>query len=422
MRTMDNLLAENGLLALAKTGAAPARVESLIDMDMDEIPELSPGAAGYESRRALRAQYKMKNAQNDKQRVRFCCEDATKIYTMLYKCAEVANKTLAAGMLCRCNMATQEEREPIPGHSFEGHWDGRMAYRLLYNKLFACARSEADKALYLAALEVQEKHHLPDHCPVSMFEEKAYTFQHNIAPHLARPFAPEDAAHYIIKMMPKCLKESGRALRERLIERDQLTDLQIVVSHCVVIVAEDQLTAASATLFNALSFPCLANETLDSLRALTGVAFEYATSGAASGAYGYSGTGGRPAGGAGSRQWCPTCSHAGTHHIGGADRPCFLDPRQPVNVPASVWANQTRVDAMTKGREANARDLGIMAGKLIPPSADAIKRYEEYAKDGKGGGKGGGRRGGGRGGGGRPRRRRGRARRRDHPRVAGQPC
>ena len=62
MRTVDNLLAEKGLLALAKTGAAPARVESLIDMDMDEIPELSPGTAGYESRRGLRAQYKMKNA------------------------------------------------------------------------------------------------------------------------------------------------------------------------------------------------------------------------------------------------------------------------------------------------------------------------------------------------------------------------
>ena len=54
----------------------------------------------------------------------------------------------------------------------------------------------------------------------------------------------------------------------------------------------------------------------------------------------HSGTGGRPAGGAGSRQWCPTCSHAGTHHIGGADRPCFLDPCQPVNVPASVWTNR----------------------------------------------------------------------------------
>jgi len=205
--------------------------------------------------------------------------------------------------------------------------------------------------------------------------------------------------------MPKCLKESGRALRERLISRDQLTDLQIVVSHCVVIVTEDQLTAASATLFNALSFPYLADETLDSLCALIGVAFEYAASGAASGAYlrlqRHSGTGGPPAGGAGSRQWCPTCSNAGTHHIGGADRPCFLDPCEPVNVPASVWTNQARVAAMTKGREANARDLGITAGKLIPPSADAIKRYEEYAKDGKGGGKGGGRRGGGRGGGGR---------------------
>ena len=175
MRTVDNLLAEKGLLALAKMGAAPARVESLIDMDMDEIPELSPGTASYESRRALRAQHKVKNSQNDKQRCRFYCQDATKIYTMLYKCAEVANKNLAAQMRRRCNMATQEEREPIPGHSFEGYWDGRMSYRLLWRELFACAQSEADKALYLAALEVQEKHHLPDHCPVSMFEEKRPT-------------------------------------------------------------------------------------------------------------------------------------------------------------------------------------------------------------------------------------------------------
>jgi len=38
VRTMDSLLAEKGLLALAKMGAAPARVESLMDMDMDEIP------------------------------------------------------------------------------------------------------------------------------------------------------------------------------------------------------------------------------------------------------------------------------------------------------------------------------------------------------------------------------------------------
>jgi len=196
MRTVDNLLAARGLLALAlvKKGGAPARAESLIDMDMDEIPELSPGTASYESRRALRAQHKVKNAQNDKQRCRFYCEDATKIYAMLYKCAEVANKTLAAQMCRRCNMATQEEREPIPGHSFEGYWDGNMAYRLLCRELFECTRSEADKALYLAALEVQEKHHLPDHCPASMFQEKAYAFQHNIAPYLARPFSPEDAA------------------------------------------------------------------------------------------------------------------------------------------------------------------------------------------------------------------------------------
>jgi len=172
------------------------------------------------------------------------------------------------------------------------------------------------------------------------------------------------------------------------LEPDRLSFATLIATHVLLLKGPTSLVAIAA-------------KTLDSLRALTGVTFEYAASGAASGAYGYNGTGGRPAVGAGSRQWCPTCSYAGTHHIGGADRPCFLDPREPDNVPASVWTNQARVPAMTKGREANARDLGITAGKLIPPSADAIKWYEEYAKDGKGGGKGGGRRGGGRGGGGR---------------------
>ena len=150
---MDNALAAIGLLATAKKGRAPARAETLIDMDMDEIPELAPGAASYEyeSRRALRAQQKVKNAQNDKQRCRIYCEDATKIYAMLYKSVEVAYKTLAAEMRRRCNMATQEEREARAGHSWEGYWDGHMAYRLVSRGLFDCERSEADKALYLAA-------------------------------------------------------------------------------------------------------------------------------------------------------------------------------------------------------------------------------------------------------------------------------
>jgi len=45
IRSVDNALAARRLLATAKTGNMPARAETLIDMDMDEIPELAPGAA-----------------------------------------------------------------------------------------------------------------------------------------------------------------------------------------------------------------------------------------------------------------------------------------------------------------------------------------------------------------------------------------
>ena len=38
---MDNALAAKGLLATAKTGTMPARAETLINIDMDKIPELA---------------------------------------------------------------------------------------------------------------------------------------------------------------------------------------------------------------------------------------------------------------------------------------------------------------------------------------------------------------------------------------------
>jgi len=38
IRLVDNALAAKRLLATAKKGSAPARAETLIDMDMDEIP------------------------------------------------------------------------------------------------------------------------------------------------------------------------------------------------------------------------------------------------------------------------------------------------------------------------------------------------------------------------------------------------
>jgi len=78
---------------------------------------------------------------------------------MLYQSVEDANKTLAAELRRRCDMATQSTCTALAGHCWEGYWDGHKAYRLLSRHLFG---GTAKKALYLAALlEAQEKHHLP---------------------------------------------------------------------------------------------------------------------------------------------------------------------------------------------------------------------------------------------------------------------
>ena len=122
IRLVDNALAAKGLLATAKTGTVPTKAETLINIDMDEIPELAV--------RGL---------------TRIWCEDATEIYTMLYQSVEDANKTLAAELRRHCDMATQSTCTALAGHCWEGYWDGHKAYRLLSRHLFNCERTEADK-------------------------------------------------------------------------------------------------------------------------------------------------------------------------------------------------------------------------------------------------------------------------------------
>ena len=125
---------------------------------------------------------------------------------------------------------------------------------------------------------------------------------------------------------------------------------------------------------NPSDFPGFAGEGLKSLCAVTGMEFAPKPNNSGyGGAYGYSGTGGHHAAATGSQQWCSGCSSDGTHRICGFVKKCFLDPRNEINVPASVWTDKTRLDAITKGRDDNARKIGISAGKLIPPTAEAIK-------------------------------------------------
>jgi len=207
-------------------------------------------------------------------------------------------------------------------------------------------------------------------------------------------------------MMPKNVQQTGRALREELKKSGDITDLQVVLAECKAIVHDYESSSAAGAhaSINPSDFPGIACESLASLCAVTGMEFtvkpndsSYAAGYSSYGAYGCSG-GGHHAAVAGSQQWCSDCGPDGTHLVKGWAKPCFLDPRKERNVPPSVWVDKARVDAIIKGRDANARKLGILACKLIPPTDENIQRFKEYAA-GKGGSKGGGK-GGGRGGGG----------------------
>jgi len=196
----------------------------------------------------------------------------------------------------------------------------------------------------------------------------------------------------------------ARSSRSR--KSGDIMDLQVVLAECKAIVHDYESSSAAGahTSINPSDFPGIACESLASLCAVTEMEFavkpnnsSYAAGYSSYGAYGCSG-GGHHAAVAGSQQWCSDCGLDGTHLVKGWAKPCFLDPRKERNVPPSVWVNKARLDAIIKGRDDNARKLGISACKLIPPTDENIQRFKEYAAS-EGGGKGGGN-GGGRGGGG----------------------
>ena len=76
-------LAHAGLLKAAM-GMLPDDAAKIVDVDLDELPDLPPDHRGYERRLETRAHMRAKNKSNRIQRYAIIMRQRTSVYSMMY--------------------------------------------------------------------------------------------------------------------------------------------------------------------------------------------------------------------------------------------------------------------------------------------------------------------------------------------------
>ena len=108
---------------------------------------------------------------------------------------------------------------------YDGFFDGPRAWRMCKLKAVppAAMRTKRDKDYYDSARNLQKQRRLPNHCSVQEFQKRALNFIVHINPYLAQPYSNQDAAEYVVDLMPECLDTDGRILKKSLLNSLRVT-------------------------------------------------------------------------------------------------------------------------------------------------------------------------------------------------------
>ena len=251
IQTCETRLGGMGLLSVAKGGRTP---ESMELRDTPQLPALPAGSSGYERRVEAIHRIAASNAEKAEKRYVLEMRAWNKLYGLVLASVEGVSTLLAQELRTLCAITEGAE----DGSNF----DGPLAWRVVVLLLTKAERTKEDKKYYKTAEELQLRHHLPDGCPAEDYSKKAHAFVANILPNLAQTYSAEDAGDYVIDLMPRGLRESGRRIRERLLAEGRLTDLVHVVRVCRSLVAEEQtaskviptlVAAAETDVFNIMA-------------------------------------------------------------------------------------------------------------------------------------------------------------------------
>ena len=301
------------------------------------------------------------NASNAQKRIQIELDAWTELYTDLKISTEVTAPVLSRELKMTCDLSAS---------GYPGSFDGPRAWRITRHHLQGRTRTEADKDYYRTAERLQRSSVLPDGCTAAEFSRKALAFLIHIRPNLPQAYDDDDTMAYIINLMPKGLRESGRRIKTELRQEGREHDFMHVIQRCHALVHEEQKTAAPAPAFVVTDADALLHN-LANLSDTTGMVLTQSAGHGPAGIdlnTGLAGVGGSPA-----RQWCKDCPHG--------DKGCFTAPDYEGPLPINVHLNKERVAGIKAAKAANAKESGIPLKPLKEPSRKDIDAFKKRRAD-----------------------------------------
>ena len=361
-------LASRSLLAVAQ-GDYPPSVKSIVDVDLDSLPELPVGHRDYTRRQETRIKIQTQNAANAEKRYDLLMTAWTEVYTLLKESTETTAPVLSRQLRMSCDLLANRN---ITG----GYFDGPQAWRIVLHKLDNAHRSETDKDFYRSAERLQRASPLADGSPATDYSKRALAFLIHIRPHLPQSYDDDDTAQYLIRLMPKSLREGGRRITRELTDEGRLHDFMHVIQRCRELVQEEQKAAAAVPAF-VVAPEDLGTHDLQLMERSTGMML------ALPGQVSMAGTTNPPVAfisNDGTAKWCTNCPHT---RKDGSTTACFQDPGYAGPPPLNVFANKERWQGIKLGREANSKKSGKPCVTLHEPSKAEVEKYRKEQKEKK---------------------------------------
>ena len=161
-------LAHLHLLVVAQGGVPPS-VDCIIDVDLDDIPELPQSHRDYHRRMELRIKVRRDNEQNAAKRYGLIMDAWTEVYTILKTSTEVSAPVLSRELKECCDLS---QTRKLAG----GYYDGPRAWRLILERLEGGGkRTHADKEFYRQAERIQLASPLADGALATEYHPTSYS-------------------------------------------------------------------------------------------------------------------------------------------------------------------------------------------------------------------------------------------------------
>ena len=252
-----------------------------------------------------------------------------------------------------------------------GHFDGPLAWRILLSRINATERTKADKLYYDSCLGIQKANRLSDGCTADAFSKRAIAFVLHLMPNLAQKYTQEDAADYIVELMPPSLREAGKRVTYNCKQDGTYLDLMKLIKLCESEVFDLQKTSTNKPQLTMLAGAVVQDDVaydpngfkLDAMSETCGMCLGAGRGHAAFAGFGTP-SGEKPI------KWCPQCPHP-------RDLVCFTNPGYVGPPPPSVWEDKPKWKGLMAARDANAKAQGVTAPRVAGPSKESIEKFKE---------------------------------------------